>query len=141
MFEERPFLGWGPGTYMFNYAPFQKYSETTVISTNFGDGGNAHSEYLGPLCESGVLGTLSFILIMIFILYRGITLYYQLEDRRLQMLVMSMLLGLITYFFHGILNNFLDTDKISVPFWGFCAGIIAIDIYQKKRTLSKAKSS
>lgn len=141
MFEERPFLGWGPGTYMFNYAPFQKFSETTIISTNYGDGGNAHSEYLGPLCESGVLGSLSFILIMIFILYRGVILYYQLEDKRLQMLVMSMLLGLITYFFHGILNNFLDTDKISVPFWGFCAGIIAIDIYQKKRTLSRAKSS
>jgi O-antigen ligase len=141
MFEERPLLGWGPGTYMFNYASFQKHSETTIISTNYGDAGNAHSEYLGPLCESGVLGMLSFILVLIFIIYRGVILYYQLEDTRLKMLVMSMLLGLITYFLHGILNNFLDTDKISVPFWGFCAGIIAIDIYQKKRTLSSAKSS
>jgi O-antigen ligase len=141
MFEARPFLGWGPGTYMFQYAPFQKHSETTVISTNLGDAGNAHSEYLGPLCESGVLGLVSFLLIMIFILHTGMTLYYKLDDDRLKMLVMSMLLGLITYFIHGILNNFLDTDKVSVPFWGFCAGIIAIDIYQKKRTLSSAKSS
>lgn len=141
MFEERPFLGWGPGTYMFQYAPFQKHNETTVISTNFGDAGNAHSEYLGPLCESGVIGTLSFILILIVILYTGIRLYFQLEDERLKMLVMSMLLGLITYFIHGVLNNFLDTDKVSVPFWGFCAGIVAIDLYQKKRTLSSAKSS
>jgi putative inorganic carbon (HCO3(-)) transporter len=141
MFEERPFLGWGPGTYMFNYAPFQKSSETTIISTNQGDAGNAHSEYLGPLCESGVLGMISFILLAIFIIYRGVTLYYQLEDSRLRMLVMSMLLGLITYFIHGVLNNFLDTDKISVPFWGCCAGIVAIDLYQKKRTLSSAKSS
>ncbi len=66
MFEERPLLGWGPGTYMFNYASFQKHSETTIISTNYGDAGNAHSEYVGPLCESGVLGMLSFILILIF---------------------------------------------------------------------------
>ncbi len=141
MFEARPFLGWGPGTYMFQYAPFQKHNETTVISTNYGDAGNAHSEYLGPLCESGVIGMLSFILILIFILYTGITLYFRLEDDRLKMLVMSMLLGLITYFLHGVLNNFLDTDKVSVPFWGFCAGIVAIDIYQKKRTLNRAKSS
>ncbi|NND95598.1 MAG: O-antigen ligase family protein [Flavobacteriales bacterium] len=141
MFEERPFLGWGPGTYMFQYAPFQKYSETTVISTNFGDAGNAHSEYLGPLCESGLIGALSFILILIVILHTGVRLYFRLEDERLKMLTMAMLLGLITYFTHGILNNFLDTDKVSVPFWGFCAGIIAIDIYQKNRTLSSAKSS
>ena len=24
MFEEKPLLGWGPGTYQFNYGPFQK---------------------------------------------------------------------------------------------------------------------
>ena len=141
MFEERPFLGWGPGTYMFQYAPFQKSSETTIISTNYGDAGNAHSEYLGPLCESGVIGSLSFILILIFILTTGIKLYFKLEDRRLKMLVMSMVLGLITYFIHGVLNNFLDTDKISVPFWGFCAGIVALDVYQRNLTLKSAKSS
>ena len=42
---------------------------------------------------------------------------------------MMLTLGLITYFAHGILNNFLDTDKLSVPFWGFIAGIVALDIY------------
>ena len=38
-------------------------------------------------------------------------------------------LGLITYMSHGVLNNFLDTDKLSVPFWGFVAVIVALDIY------------
>ena len=51
MFEEKPFLGWGPGTYAMNYAPYQLTSERTIISTNSGDGGNAHSEYLGALSE------------------------------------------------------------------------------------------
>ena len=49
MFEQRPILGWGPGTYMFQYAPFQLSYEKTIISTNAADGGNAHSEYIGPL--------------------------------------------------------------------------------------------
>jgi len=31
MFEERPVFGWGPGTYAFEYAPFQHSSEITVI--------------------------------------------------------------------------------------------------------------
>ncbi|MDZ7778321.1 MAG: O-antigen ligase family protein [Bacteroidales bacterium] len=37
LFEERPVMGWGPGTYQFVYAPFQRSKEKTIISTNFGD--------------------------------------------------------------------------------------------------------
>jgi len=44
MFRERPLMGWGPGTYQFLYAPFQNSKERTIISTNAGDRGNAHSE-------------------------------------------------------------------------------------------------
>ena len=58
MWQERPLFGWGPGTYMFQYAPFQASEDRTIISTNFGAGGNAHSEYLGPLAEQGVVGML-----------------------------------------------------------------------------------
>jgi hypothetical protein len=39
------------------------------------------------------------------------------------------LLGLVTYFTHGFLNNFLDTDKLSVPVWGFIAILVALDVY------------
>lgn len=141
MFKERPIVGWGPGTYMFQYAPFQKSSELTIISTNQGTGGNAHSEYLGPLSEQGVPGMLLMVLLVIIVTYRAIMLYQRLGDRELKAMVMAMILGLITYFLHGVLNNFLDTDKVSVPFWGLIAGIVAIDIYHRKRTLSKAKSS
>ena len=58
LFLQRPFFGWGPGTYAFVYAPFQKSKDLTIISTNFGDGGNAHSEYLSPLAEQGFFGFL-----------------------------------------------------------------------------------
>ena len=40
MFQARPFFGWGPGTYMFQYAPFQMSNEQTIISTNGGNLGN-----------------------------------------------------------------------------------------------------
>ena len=42
-------------------------------------------------------------------------------------------LGLTTYLIHGFLNNFLDTDKASVPFWGFAAILVALDIYGKRK--------
>ena len=36
-----------------------------------------------------------------------------------------------TYFIHGLLNNFLDSDKLAVPFWGFLAIIVAIDCFHQ----------
>ena len=132
MFKERPFVGWGPGTYAFQYAPFQRSKEKTIISTNQGDLGNAHSEFLGPLAESGILGMLSFLILMLTIYYKGMQLYYTLEKGDLRNLVFFSLLALTTYFVHGFLNNFLDTDKLAVPFWSFIAIIVVVDIYHKK---------
>jgi len=44
------------------------------------------------------------------------------------------MLGLITYYTHGLLNNFLDTDKASVPFWGFIGILVALDLFHKDQT-------
>jgi O-antigen ligase len=129
MFAEKPVFGWGPGTYMFNYAPFQLSRNKTLISTNFGNKGNAHSEYIGPLAEMGILGSLSFMLIAVFALITGFRVYHRLTDMRLRQLVLALILGLITYLVHGSLNNFLDTDKASALFWGFIAVFVSLDIY------------
>lgn len=134
MFEDKPIFGWGPGTYMFNYAPYQLTADRTIISTNSADGGNAHSEYLGPMAESGLLGVITFLILISVVMYTAVHAYTRAKDKRLKTLVMSALLGLITYYIHGILNNFLDTDKLSVPFWGFTAIIVAVDIHTRKNT-------
>jgi O-antigen ligase len=132
MFKDKPVFGYGPGTYMFQYAPYQLNKDRTIISTNSADGGNAHSEYLGPLAESGVLGLLTFLLIIGTVIYTAVQTYMRLTNPRLKSFVLGALLGLITYYIHGLLNNFLDTDKLSVPFWGFTGIIVALDIYSRK---------
>ncbi|MFW5758657.1 MAG: O-antigen ligase family protein [Bacteroidota bacterium] len=136
MFEERPILGWGPGTYQLVYAPFQLAEDQTIITTNFGDLGNAHSEYLGPLSESGVLGMLSFTFLVLFVFVLGVQNYKRLPRGELKWISLGINLGLFTYFVHGLLNNFLDTDKASVPFWGFIAILVAIDVYYIKKQKS-----
>lgn len=133
MFFESPVVGKGPGTYSFLYAPYQKSADLTIISTNFGDGGNAHSEYFGPLAEQGVPGMLTFIVIVFFVYFRGIPLYYKLNQPSQRKVLMAVLLGLTTYFIHGMLNNFLDIDKVNVAFWGFIAVITALDVYGEKK--------
>ncbi len=136
MFEERPIMGWGPGTYMFLYAPFQHSEDRTIISTNAADLGNAHSEYLGLLSEAGFIGSLSFILIIIITLTTAFRLYYRTQDNAIKKIVLFLSLGLITYYVHAFLNNFLDYDKIAILFWSFTAIIVALDI-QDKESLSK----
>lgn len=131
MFEERPVLGFGPGTYQFLYAPYQKSSMKTVISTNFGNKGNAHSEYLGPLCEQGLIGALIVLTLVLAVMFLGYRLVYTVKNKSMRILTISILMGMSTYFVHGFLNNFLDTDKASVPFWGFLAMLVCIDIYYK----------
>lgn len=140
MFKDRPILGFGPGTYQFEYAPYQRYSEKTRISTNAGDKGNAHSEYIGPLSESGVLGMVWVICILVFVIRTGMRVYRRADSKEIKMISLSVLLGLITYYFHGTMNDFLDTDKASVPFWGFIAILVALDLYylpEKKSGIDK----
>lgn len=132
MFADKPVFGYGPGTYMFKYAPYQLKRDRTIISTNSADGGNSHSEYLGPLSESGVLGLITFLIILGTVIYTAVKTYSRLTDKRLKQLVLAALISLVSYYFHGFLNNFLDTDKLSVPFWGFTAMIVALDIYSRK---------
>lgn len=130
MFQERPIVGFGPGTYAFEYARFQRPENLTIISTNFGNMGNAHSEFLGPLAEMGFMGLVSMVLIVIAIFYKSITLYvkWPAEDRETRTIILAIIVSLTTYFVHAFLNNFLDTDKASVPIWGMCAMIIALEI-------------
>ncbi len=129
LFNERPLTGWGPGTYQFVYGPYQHAREKTIISTNAGNGGNAHSEYIGPLAESGVLGLITFLIIIVFTITYGNITYFKAKNNNIKLYTLISLLSLITYYIHGFLNNFLDTDKLSVPFWGFTAIIVTMNVY------------
>lgn len=137
MFQVHPIFGWGPGTYVFQYAPFQERKDKTIISTNIGSNGNAHSEYIGPLAETGLIGSFSVILMFSMIFYFGSNLYHKLPQGKLKTIVVCTLLGIFTYVIHGFLNNYLDTDKAGVPFWGFIGLLVAIDVYHKDNAIKE----
>jgi len=138
MFKERPVFGYGPATYAFEYAPHQDPEKLTIISTNFGTQGNAHSEYLGPLAETGLIGMLSVLVFVSVLFYSGIMLLinikrYTPEEKQMYVLILCIVLAMSTYFFHGLLNNYLDTDKASVPIYGGAAVIIAQQVRLRKK--------
>lgn len=131
MFEDRPWFGHGPGTYMFRYAPYQKPYDMTTISTNAGNKGNAHSEYLGPLAEMGWPGPLFIIAIVLITMLTGIKTYHQLPPGKRKWLAMALLIGLMSYWIHGTLNNFLSLDKAALPVWSFSAALVVLQRYHK----------
>ncbi|MFT5724567.1 MAG: putative inorganic carbon (HCO3(-)) transporter [Bacteroidia bacterium] len=132
MFLDKPIVGFGPGTYTYEYGVYQLPHEMSIISTNAGDLGNVHSEYLRPFAESGIIGGILWICLVLATVQQGFLVFYQTNNTQIKGLVLGALLGLITYFIHGFLNNYSEFDKIAVPMWGFISIIIAAKTYHLK---------
>jgi hypothetical protein len=58
----------------------------------------------------------------------------------MRILACGVFLGPFPYLIHGFLNNFLDTDKLSVPFWGFLAILVCIDVYHRNGNTEEKKA-
>lgn len=129
MVSEKPITGFGPGTFVFQYAPFQKSSELTIISTHAGDLGDAHSEYFSSLAETGWPGFALWVLIVVVSVSTAFKIIYNSQIRKVRITALIALLGLITYYSHALLNNYTQYDKIAVPMWGFIAILVALDVY------------
>jgi len=128
MFKERPLIGFGPGTYQFQYGVFQVRSDMTRISTYDGDKGNAHSEYLGYLSESGLPGLLIYLVSIFIILNTSLKIIYKSNNKLLRQITIVVLLGLSTYYFHTLFNGFIDNIQIGALYFGSLAAITAIDL-------------
>jgi len=129
MFKEKPLTGFGPGTYQFEYGRFQNAQEMTYISTRHGDRGNAHSEYLTYLSESGIAGLLTNLLIVFSVISLGLRLVYSKLPRPTRLLAAALLLGLTTFYVHGLVNMFIDQDKMAGLVFTAIAGLVAIDVF------------
>ncbi|MDQ3141053.1 MAG: O-antigen ligase family protein [Bacteroidota bacterium] len=140
MWKDKPVFGFGPGTYMFEYAPYQLSGNYTEISTNFGDVGNAHSEYLSLMAETGLLGLIIFLVMFYFVCRTGFRIYKNNINPGDRILAAIALCGLLTYYMHGILNNFLDTDKAAVPFFVFISVLVALEIRGNRKLLVEESS-
>ena len=131
MVAERPWFGFGPGTYVFKYGPFQKSSELTIISTNSGDLGDAHSEFFSAMSEMGFIGLILWAALVLVTISTAFKVIYTTTVLKVKLTATLVLLGLITYYAHAVLNNYSQYDKVAVPLWAFTAIIVVLDIYHK----------
>lgn len=139
MFLDKPFLGYGPGTYQFEYLSYQKKGEMTRISVTSpynikkGKGGTAHSEYLLLLAESGIFSFLVNLLGILMVLYYAMLVFAKSDQAYTRIKVMILLFGFCTYIMHSFFNNFLDTDKAAMLYYTSIAAIMAEAIFLKNK--------
>ncbi|MEM7037233.1 MAG: O-antigen ligase family protein, partial [Bacteroidota bacterium] len=129
MFKERPTTGFGPGTYAFLYGNYQRARYRTSVSTNRGDNGTAHNEFLLAMSETGWMGAIILLGIFIAPIVMGVRGYHRAIKKNTRLLYLAITFGLITYDIHALVNNFLDQDKIGGSYFGFMAIITALDLY------------
>ena len=141
MVSERPMFGFGPGTFVFQYAPFQKSSELTLISTHAGDLGDAHSEYFSAMSESGFMGLLLWLGIVLTSVSTAFKIIYTSESLKIKLYTYAVFLGLIAYHSHGVLNNYTQYDKLAVPMWAFTAILVVLDYKNQNLLIADEKSA
>ena len=128
MFNDKPISGFGPGTYQFVYDDFQRTGFMTRISTHHGNKGNAHSEYLMYLSETGFVGFLIFTLIVIYSIYVAMNLLYSSVSNQEKQVVYAAILGLITFYVHGLFNSFIDSEKMAILYFGSLAVLVRVSL-------------
>jgi O-antigen ligase len=130
MFLDKPWLGYGPGTYQFEYLSYQKKSEMTRISVTSpynikkGKGGTAHSEYLLLLAESGIFSFVINITSILCIIYYALQVFHLAENPQTKVKIMIVFFGFCSYVLHSFFNNFLDTDKAAMLYYISVAAIM-----------------
>jgi len=133
MLKESPVYGFGPGTYAMQYAPYQQSNFRTKVSTNLGNLGTTHNEFLLAGSEMGIPGVLFVTGLYVVSLFCGIKGYFQHQERSDRWLYLPATLGLITYYLHAVVNNYLDQDKVAIPVFLCLAQIIALDVYHQPK--------
>lgn len=139
MFKDKPFSGFGPGTYQFFYGPYQLRHELTRISTFTGNKGHAHSEYLNYLSETGFPGLLIFLTLVFFSFRTAFSIIRKHPEQRL--LVAGLICGLTTYYIHAFFNGFLEFDKIAFPFYSSMAVLTCLDLAAAQVSSSPASAT
>lgn len=134
MAKERPVTGFGPGTFQFQYLPFQRAGEMTRISITdpakdlrpdqFGRGGGAHSEYFQALAETGWPGLVLWMLLVGAAVFTGLSRAFSAQSKENQWLMLAVTCSLLSFFLHALFNNFLHDGRVAMLFWGQIAWLV-----------------
>lgn len=131
MIEERPVLGFGPGTFYFSYQRYTVSSFKTYVSDNPERSG-IHNYYLMVAVEQGLVGLAFFLAFCTLVLLWGQRAYHQLRDPAQRQITMAALLSFALTCLLMLMNDFVETDKIG-SFFFICAALVVNSALRARR--------
>lgn len=131
MIGDKPWLGFGPGQFYFNYKPYTVNKFETYISRN-DEHSTVHNYYLQVTVEQGFPGTVIWMILLIAILYLGQQLYHKYTDKHIKNLALALTLSIITIIVNIALSDLIEADKIGTSFFFFMAILVNLDLQAPK---------
>ena len=114
--KENPMIGVGLYGFREAYAEIRESSTDEVLNY-------PHNFFLNFWVETGLLGVLSVVLILVWIFWKGIKLYK--ENSETQPLILALFAGIIVLFVHGQVDAPFFKNDLAILFW-FLVGIVPI---------------
>jgi len=131
MSSERPWTGFGPGTFYNNYREYTLLRFSTYVSANPERSG-VHNYFLMTLCDQGLIGLALLVALTLYGLYLGERVWHQSPpDSLRRTLAMGATLTLVATDAFLLMNDLLETDKVGTLYYLNLAILVALDLHNK----------
>ena len=132
MVADKPWLGFGPGTFTKYYKSYTVTGFTTYVSAN-PEGSGIHCYYLMTFVEQGFVGGLLFLALVAFVLLKAEVIYHQTTDPNRRRIVLIAILTTVVIDGLLLMNDLVETDKTGSFFFMCMALLINVDIGNKDK--------
>jgi len=126
MVVEKPWTGFGPGTFYPAYKSYTVSRFQTYVSDNPERSG-IHNYYLMLLVEQGIPGLFFFCALIVVALLTGERVYHQLKRPRDRQMALIALHSMVIIPTLSLINDLLETDKIGPFFFLALAALVNLD--------------
>lgn len=131
MVGERPWLGFGPGTFTAYYKTYTLHGFRTYVSDNK-EGSGIHCYYLMTAVEQGYFGALLFVALVFVVLLKGEIIYHQTADPHQKRMVMMVLMTTVIIDGLLLMNDLVESDKVGSFFFLCMAVLVNMDLANRE---------
>ncbi len=126
MIQEKPWKGFGPGTFPTTYKNYTVNMFSTYVSANK-QGSGIHSYFLMVLVEQGFPGLIIFVLLLSIVLIRGEKVYHRIKKKEDKDILLALLVIFVGVIMFNLINDMIEVDKVACYFFWTMAMIIILD--------------
>jgi O-antigen ligase len=125
MIADKPWLGFGPGTFYPEYKSYTLVSFETWVSDNT-EHSTVHNYFLLLWVEQGLPGLLIFLALTVIIFFTADSLYSRAESDDERFVLMAILQSMMLIYLSLTLNDMLESDKVGTLYFMNISLLLAI---------------